>query len=92
MQDQQANRRWRTIEIPANDFNNRFNQFSKAQASTAALFSRLALIHQVAKAYATEAVGELENTSIDIEIDEITDPPLHGYTIDDNPVIIRFSY
>ncbi|MBD2701246.1 hypothetical protein IC229_11405 [Spirosoma sp. BT702] len=90
MQEKQADRHWQTIEIPADEFNHRLNQLIETHSPTGALFSRLALIHQVAKAYAVEAVNQLNVTSTEIEIEEITDPPLYGYMPDDGPVIIQF--
>lgn len=92
VEERQTDRQWQTIEVPAREFNSRLNQFSAAQTSTGALFSRLSLIHQVAKAYATEAISKSGQSLTDLEIEEITDPPLYGYTLDDNPVIIQFSY
>jgi hypothetical protein len=92
MEERQTNRQWHTIEVPANEFTSRLNQFISTQASTGALFSRLALIHQVAKAYAVEAISKSGNERTDLEIEEITDPPLYGYILDDEPVIIQFSY
>lgn len=92
MKEQQTGRRWQTIEIPASDFNSRLNQVIAAQASTGTLFSRLALIHQVAKAFASETVSKKESPPVDIDIEEITDPPLYGYMPDDEPVVIQFSY
>lgn len=91
MQEQQTNRTWQTINIPAKDFNNRLEQL-EAQSAPGSFLSRLALIHQVAKAYAVEAARESGHALADVEIEEITDPPLYGYTIDDDPVIIQFSY
>ena len=92
MENQLKNRQWQTIEVPANEFNSRFNQLIASQTSTGTLFSRLALIHQVAKAFAIEAVNKSDNSSTNLEIEEITDPPLYGYMPDDEPVIIQFSY
>ncbi|WP_420148375.1 hypothetical protein [Spirosoma sp.] len=92
MNEQPTNRQRQTIAIPARDFNSRLSQLSESNSSTGALFSRLALIHQLAKAYAVEAVCEPEVLLADLEIEEITDPPLYGYTPDDDPVIVHFSY
>ena len=92
MKEQLTNRHWQTIEVSANDFNSRLNQLIAAQASTGTLFSRLALIHQVAKAFALEAVSKEETAPVNIDIEEITDPPLYSYMPDDEPVVIQFSY
>ncbi|MBD2756671.1 hypothetical protein [Spirosoma validum] len=92
MEEQPTNRQWQTIEIPAREFSKRLSQFSETQTATGALFSRLALIHRVAKVYAVEAMSELGHSPTDLEIEEITDPPLYGHTIDDDPVFIQFSY
>lgn len=89
---QKTNRQWQRIEIPAKDFNNRLNQFSASQASTSTLLSRLALIHQVAKAYAVEVANQSGHAETTLEIEEITDPPLYGYTLGDEPIIVQFSY
>ncbi|GAB4022608.1 hypothetical protein [Spirosoma koreense] len=85
-------RHWQTIEIPAKVFSQRLSQCTDIQPSTGALFSRLVLIHQVAKAFATEALIESGASLADLAIEEITDPPLYGYLPDDDPVIIQFSY
>ncbi|GAB3959590.1 hypothetical protein GCM10028805_55990 [Spirosoma harenae] len=92
MEEEQKNRHWQTIEIPAKDFNSRLILFSENQEQTGALFSRLALIHQVAKSFATESIIESGNTSANLDIEELTNPPLYGYTLDDDPVVIQFSY
>ncbi|GAB3705710.1 hypothetical protein GCM10027592_38470 [Spirosoma flavus] len=92
MAEQQKNRQWQTIDIPASEFNRRLNQLIESQETTSALFSRLALIHQVAKSYAFEAVNNAAGSASQLEIEEITDPPLYGYMPDDEPVIVQFSY
>lgn len=92
MQKQQTNRQWQRIEIPAKDFNNKLDQFSAIQTSPGTLFSRLALIHQVAKAYAVEAANQSGHVVTTLDIEEITDPPLYSYALDDEPIIIQFSY
>ena len=91
MEEQPRNRQWQTIDVSAKEFNNRLNQLG-SQSPTGALLSRLALIHQVAKAYASEALSESGHSLADLNIEEITDPPLYDYTLDDDPVIIQFSY
>ncbi|CCH02704.1 hypothetical protein FAES_4705 [Fibrella aestuarina BUZ 2] len=93
-----------TIDVPARAFADRVGALSAAQSPTGSVYSRLALIHQVAKAYAVEAVvaagyvptdqpGD-EQTMLDrIDIDELTDPPLYEGVVDpEDRVVIHFSY
>ncbi|MBO0947959.1 hypothetical protein [Fibrella forsythiae] len=91
-EEQRAYRRQQTIDVPAHLFSDRLSQVSAARSSSGSVYSRLALIHQVAKTVATEAVSESGRTPVDLTIDELTDPPLYEGATDTEPVIIRFSY
>lgn len=94
MQEQRSDRQWQTIDIPAREFSTRLDEYLNSDALAGTLFSRLAVIHQVAKAYAIEATQKLspDLQPTDVEIEEITDPPMYGYVLDDEPVVIQFSY
>lgn len=62
------------------------------QSATGSLLSRLALIHQVAKAYALESLPPSASATADVSIEEITDPPFYESGLNDETVIIQFSY
>lgn len=83
-------RQEQTIDVPARAFSERLDRLSQSQPGS--VYSRLALIHQVAKAFAMEAVNASGRTPVDLTIDELTDPPLYESTSDDEPVIIQFSF
>ncbi|GAB3977934.1 hypothetical protein GCM10028806_40140 [Spirosoma terrae] len=94
MQEERSDRQWQIIDIPTREFSTRLDEHLTSHASAGTLFSRLAVIHQVAKAYAVEAARQLSPNlqPADVEIEEITDPPMYGYVLDDDPVVIQFSY
>ncbi len=59
------------------------------------MHSRLSLIHQTAKLYATEAAQQEGTPNPIVNIDELTNPPLLDLPIDEadeQQVIIRFIY
>ncbi|MEZ0609058.1 hypothetical protein ACAW74_11110 [Fibrella sp. WM1] len=89
----QQQRTQQTIDVSARDFAERVGQLSATQSPTGSVYSRLALIHQVAKAYAAEAVEAAGYVPVDLDIDELTDPPLYEGAVDaDDRVVIQFSY
>lgn len=92
MKNEEAVKCWCTIEIPAHDFQHRVNEMAADPAKTTSVYSRLALIHLVAKEYAREEVERVGLPDSQIEIEELTDPPLSDVTDGDEPVVIRFSY
>ncbi|RYC68848.1 MULTISPECIES: hypothetical protein [Spirosoma] len=87
-----TDRHWQTISIPASDFSERLRQLSLSQSPAGSVYSRLALIHRVASAYATEAANQAGVFPTDLQIEELTDPPLYELPPDPDPVIIQFSY
>lgn len=92
MKNEEAGRCWCTIEIPSRDFQHRVNEMVADPAKTTSVYSRLALIHLVAKEYAREEVERVGSSGSQIEIEELTDPPLSDATDGDERVVIRFSY
>lgn len=89
-------RQWLTISIPLSAFAARMHRLTQAAAQTgSSMHSRLALIHQTAKLYATEAAQQAGASNPVVDIDELTNPPLLDLPIDEadeQEVIIRFSY
>lgn len=86
-------KQWLTVSIPVGAFAARLYQLT-TQSSTS-VHSRLALIHQTAKLYATEAAQRAGTPSPVVDIDELTNPPLLDLPIDEadeQAVAIRFSY
>ena len=81
-----------TLEVSARDFQRRVNEVAADPAKTTSVYSRLALIHQVAKAFALEEAERNGFSDARIEIEELTNPPLSDEAITDEPVVIRFSY
>lgn len=101
MEEVNVPRHERTIDVPVRVFSERLGALTQAQSggsasghsASSSVYSRLALIHQVAKALATEAVSASGRTPVDLTVDELTDPPLYESGPDDEePVVIRFSY
>ncbi|GAB4043759.1 hypothetical protein GCM10028774_60580 [Spirosoma jeollabukense] len=76
------------------DFQDSLDRVLRAERTGQAtsLLSRLALIHQVAKAYVAENLAKLAATPLDIEIEEITDPPMYDLDVAADVVTIQFSY
>lgn len=88
-----AQRTQQTIDVSARAFDERVGQLSAARSLAGSVYSRLALIHQVAKAYALEAIEAAGYVPSDLDIDELTDPPLYEGVADaDDLVTIWFSY
>lgn len=85
-----ASRQEQTIEVTAREFGERLDQLTQTQSGS--VYSRLALIHQLAKAFAMEALAGLGPTPTDLTIDELTDPPLYDGVDNTDPVVIQFSY
>ncbi|RYE70160.1 MAG: hypothetical protein EOO81_08070 [Oxalobacteraceae bacterium] len=83
-------RQGKTIDVTASQFSEQLDQLTQTQSGS--VYSRLALIHQVAKAFATEALNAAGSTPHDLTIDELTDPPLYEWADNADPVIIQFSY
>ena len=89
---EKPDKRFMALEISARDFQRRVNEAATDPAQRASVYSRLALIHQVAKAIALEEAERNGFSDARIEIEELTDPPLSDEAITDEPVVIRFSY
>ncbi len=89
-------KQWLTIAVPIGAFTTRLNQFMQTTVQTgSSMHSRLSLIHQTAKLYATEAAQQAGAPNPVIDIDELTNPPLLDLPIDEadeQQVIIRFIY
>ena len=88
MRDSSVDKTWGQIAVPARQFQDRLLRMG--QAATGSFLSQLALLHQVAKAYAQESLPPSATTEVSIE--EITDPPLYGQASDEDMVLIQFSY
>ncbi len=88
--------RWLTVSIPIGAFTARLKQLMQTTARTgSSMHSRLSLIHQTAKLYATEAAQQAGAPNPVVDIDELTNPPLLDLPIDEadeQQVIVRFSY
>lgn len=92
-----SNRRSVTIQVATSAFLGRINDALREQVAVgtvnkASVYSRLALIHRVAKAYACEEVSGEQNSHPEVEIDELTDPPLMDEGTENEWVVITFSY
>ncbi|CAN5542979.1 hypothetical protein BH09BAC4_BH09BAC4_20280 [soil metagenome] len=94
MQNSTSNRQWGSLQVPMTDFQDRLDRVRRAErlGQAASLLSRLALIHQVAKDYVAENLAKLVASPLDIEIEEITDPPMYDLDVAEGVVTIRFSY
>ncbi len=90
MSNSPADRAWEQIAVPARQFQDRMHQMG--QSTTGSLLSRLALMHRVAKAYALESLPPTVSATADVSIEELTDPPFYGQVLDDETVLIQFSY
>lgn len=90
MSDSPIDRAWKQVAVPARQFQERMHQMD--QSATGSLLSRLALLHQVAKAYALESLPPLAYGTANVSIEEITDPPFYGQVPDDETVLIQFSF
>ncbi|MEZ0540014.1 hypothetical protein [Fibrella arboris] len=90
MEEANEPRKHQVIDVPAHTFNTRLGELAQTQPGS--VYSRLALIHQVAKALATESVNASGHTPTDLTIDELTDPPLYEGMADVEPVLIQFSF
>ncbi|MCK8494667.1 hypothetical protein M0L20_22555 [Spirosoma sp. RP8] len=88
MNEQPSGRQWKTLEIAVDQFRQRMERIAGSSSGNGSVYSRLALIHQAAKAYAVETAP----ASITVEIEEITNPPLYEEDLSDDPVVIQFSY
>lgn len=87
MQPEDSNREWGRLEVPMNDFQRRVQQ-----QPVTSMLSRLALLHQVAKSYVLEALAQLPVHTRDVNIEELTDPPMFDLDIEDGVVVIQYSY
>lgn len=87
---------WLTVSIPIGAFTTRLNQFMQTTTQAgSSMHTRLSLIHQTAKLYATEAAQQAGTSNPIVDIDELTNPPLLDLPIDEadeQQVIVRFSY
>lgn len=89
-------RHWEQIEVTAAEFRQRMHLINnsggpiQSLARSGSVYSELALVHQVAKACAQEALPSHARSTVMIE--EITNPPLSGSIEADEPVLIQFSY
>lgn len=94
MQNSTSNRQWGSLKVPVTDFQDSLDRVRRAErpGQAASLLSRLALIHQVAKACVTEYLTKLATNPLDIDIEEITDPPMYDLDVAEGVVTIRFSY
>lgn len=90
MSDSSVNRALGQVEIPARQFQDRM--YLMGQSTTGSLLSRLALMHQAAKAYALESLPPSASATADVSIEELTDPPFYDQVPDDALVLIQFSY
>lgn len=94
MQNSTSKRQWGSLQVPMTDFQDSIDRVRRAErpGQAAPLLSRLALIHQVAKAYVAENLAKLAASPLDIEIEEITDPPMYDLDVAEGAVTIQFSY
>jgi len=94
MQQSTPGRQRAILEMPLADFQHQIQQLlnQEEHSPTGSLLSRLALIHQVAKACVTAEIGGLDAGASEIEIDEITDPPMYEVGPENGVVIIQYSY
>ena len=98
MYEKESDRTLKTIAVTVGEFQERLHQFKSVNNSSqyspedVSVYSHLALIHQVAKAYALEVLTKLVGHPTELAIEEITNPPLHDQENNDEPVVIQFSY
>lgn len=94
MQNSTSVRQRASLEVPWVDFQHQIQKLQSqgGRSPTGSLLSRLALIHQVAKACVVEERARLGTSATDIEIDEITDPPMYDLDVEDGIVRIQYSY
>ena len=88
MKESGSNRRWGRVEVTLSDFQHRMKQPGKPSST----LSRLAVLHQVAKAYAIEDAEQLNADPLTVLVEEITDPPMYDLDFEDGVVVIQYSY
>lgn len=93
MEQPDGKRQLAIVAVSVPTFQQRLKQITEEMGgSGTGVLSRLALVHQAAKEFAVEAVGIKGIAAVNINIEELTNPPLFDFYPEEEPVVIHYSY